>query len=604
LATQVSREGRRALRSVGRMTETSTAVRRRVDRVVAGVIGVGIAAVSVLTAAPALAAVGGDIATTTTVQIAGDLQLHSIRYDFREDEEPASPGPDVEPGPASTTSSATWSLGTTDGSLHSEMIARIVDFDRTTDYWIKAFAYVQEGGLIYGSDCQIFLGDPAEGSPPLGEDNSPYQCWSPGHDNTPGEHPRRLFSETFTITSLNWAAARGAITPQGTVKLGDGYLESPSTRFIVDDRWYPSDPSEQAPYVTIEPGATLNFAAFRRNGESDANAEGLFSYRIYDGGVPTRFWVSGMASNWRGVEFNWDYTCDIYDGDPLAGATAVKSSPYLCDMSTTKIDGNADYRVDFTVHVAPITTLGPLEARDYITAGCSQPSDACYFVPTSDEAIVEPGTVLGPSYANTGSDVAPYSFRYASNRSTTHSFSVSVAAEVNVLDVFKASIKLAYGYQVTNETAKIWTASMNVPPQQVGWFEFAPAYRKMSGDFLFEVDGTWYRVTGGTFTVPDDRFHGQLASKFAPIGSGPGDGVGAEPPTPPGPGPLDPALDGSDSASPAKDKAVGALAATGTDVDLTGPLWVAVAAVLLGVALLTRRTTPRRQSRFKKRMTA
>ncbi|MCS3844450.1 hypothetical protein [Microbacterium sp. AK031] len=467
------------------------------------------------------------------------------------------------------------------------MNARIVDFGRTTDYWIKAFVYVEESGSTYASDCQIYLGDPAAGSQPLGEDASPYQCWSPGYEQTTGEHPRQLFSETFTITSLNWAAARGAIMPQGTVMLGDGHVESPSTRFVVDGRWYPSDPSEQKPYATIEPGATLNFAAFRRNGESTANAEGLFSYRIYDGGVPTRFWVSGYASNWRGVEFNWDYDCAIYDGDPLTGALVVSASPYSCDMATTKVDGNADYRVDFRVQAASIQTLGPLRARDYIAAGCSDPgAGSCYFVPTSDETLIEHGKVLGAPYANNGSEEADYSFYYATARSITHTFDITASAEVNVLEIFKASIKVAYGYEHTDETTEKWVAAMKIPAHQEGWFEYAPAYRKIAGDFLFEVDGTWYRVTGGSFTVPDDKGIGHLSSFTRDVVAVPGGGVGSEPP--PTPAPIDPTHSGVDGAM-GQGKASGALAATGTDVDWTGPTWIAIAAVLMGAVLFLKR---------------
>lgn len=572
------------------MTDTSTAGRRRLNRVVAGAIGVGLAATSILAASPALAAVDGDFATTTTVQVTSGLELLSIRYDFVDDGAPVAPGSNAEAGPSSTTSSATWSLGTTSETQYSEMIARIVDFGRTTDYWIKAHASVWDGGSSYGSECEIFLGDPV-GSLPLSDDVSPYQCSTPGYEDKKGEHPGRLFSETYTIASLNWATARGAIMPQGTVKLGDGYLESPSTRFIVDGRWYPSEPSEQKPYLTIESGATLNFAAFRRSGESESNAQGLFSYRIYDNGVPTRFWVSGMASNWRGIEFNWDYTCEIYDGDPLTGALAVTASPYSCDMSTTKISGNGDYRVDFKVQVAPIATVGPLGARDLIAAGCNDASDACYFVPTSDETLVEHGEVLGAPYSNTGEKEADYSFYYATARSITHTFDVTVSAEVNVLDVFKASIKLAYGYENTDETTKKWVAMMRIPPQKEGWFEFAPAYRKIAGDFLFEVDETWYRVTGGSFTVPDDKGIGHLSSFTRDVVTSPGGGVGAEPPTTPAP--LDPVTPAAEHV-PAKGQAAGALAATGTDTDLTGPMWAAFAAVLIGAALLAPRITRRR----------
>lgn len=561
----------------------------------ASVVATSIVATSIVVAVPA-SAIEGEYATATTVAIAGDLHLQSIRYGFRADDAPVSPGPHAEPGPSSTSSSATWTLGGLGSSeLRSHMIGRIVDFDKTTDYWVRVSTQVTNIVGTYTSSCEVFLGDPEAGGTVLDQESaSPYRCFSSHLDDVFADDPIRVINETFTISSLNWATARGAISPQGTVMLGDGHLESPTTRFIVDGRWFPSDPAEQGPFNTIEPGATLDWAAFRRNGESDANASGYFSYRIYDSGVPTRFWVSGMASNWRGVEFNWDYTCQIFDGDPLQGASAVTESPYLCDMATTTVNGNGDYRVDFTIRTAPIQTLGPLEARDLMSEGCGDPADACYFVPATNEAYLPPGTPLGPPYANAGDEEAEYEFYYATGRSITNSIDVSISAQANVLEIFKATIKFAYGWEETNEVDKKWIATMKVPAKEEGWFEFAPAYRRISGDFLFEVDGTWYRVANGTFTVPDSTVPGTLTSHTRPIAGSPGGGTGAEPPVTPAP--VDPALAGLDP-SGAKSSGSGVLATTGGG-DVSGSVWISAAAVLSGALLLvfarlTRRTGSR-----------
>jgi hypothetical protein len=577
------------------MTQTEDRRARQWARTVAGAIGLAVVGTGVVVAQPA-SALEGDYGTATTVQIAGDLRLDGIRYDFTADEESVSPGPYAEVGPESTSSSATWSMGAHESTTaRTQMIGRIVDFGKQTDYWIRAATEVRAGVEIYWSWCEVYLGDPAAGGIKLDQDTaSPYRCFSSDRQTVTGGHPLSMHLETFTLSSLNWATARGAISPQGSIMLGDGHLESPSTRFIVDGRWFPSDPAEQAPFNTIEPGATLDWAAFRRNGESDANASGYFSYRIYDGGVPTRFWVSGMASNWRGVEFNWDYTCQIFDGDPLEGASAVDQSPYLCEMATTTVNGNGDYRVDFTIRTAPIQTLGPLQARDLMSEGCGDAGDVCYFVPATNDAYVPPGQPLGPPYANAGDEEAEYEFYYATGRSTTNSVDVSLSAQANVLDIFKATIKIAYGWEETDEVDKKWIATMKVPAHEEGWFEFAPAYRRISGDFLFEVNGTWYRVANGTFTVPDSTVPGTLTSHTRPIVGSPGGGTGSEPPATPTP--VDPAPAGQKSGT-TRGAASGNLAATGGATDPSASGLIAGALLLAGTAALSAAHLSRRRVR-------
>ena len=559
-------------------------IRRRREAIAAGTISIALAAAGVLAATPA-AALEGLVGIQTTLRIAGDIELTDIRYDLSDDSGRIEPGDNSEVGPAGPATTTTWSAASETQSVQGSATARIVDFGTVTEFWVVADAHTSGGGTTYGSSCRIYRGDPAAGGTELDQSqDSPYWCNSTHQGMLPGPDPRYAYDETFEVSSLDWATVRGAISPQGSVSLHDGALESPTTRFITDGRWYPADPAEQLPFLTIAPGATLDWAAFRRNGESTENASGYFSYRIYDGGVPTRFWVSGMASNWRGVEFNWDYTCQIFDGDPSQGALAVTASPYTCDMTTTEVSGRGDYRVDFAIKTAPIQTLEPLEARDLMSAGCGDAADACYFVPATNDALVEPGKPLGPPYANDGEDDAEYQFSYASGRSITNTVNVSVSAEANVLDLFKVAIKVAYGWEETDETEKKWIATMIVPAHEEGWFEFAPAYRKISGDFLFETGGTWYRVTG-TFTVPDDTTPGTLTSHTRALS----DEVEAEPPVTPTP--AAPAQTPQPTATPAA--ASGALAATGSSVDPSAAAWLAGIAVLAGAALLLTRLARR-----------
>jgi len=560
------------------MTRSSTTGRRG-TRAAAALTAASATVALLLAGMPAHAADPGEqsyMGTVTTATTSEDLQLQEMRYVFEEDGVEIPVGPNAVPGVAGPAGSSSWQT-TTVGAPLTRMTGRIVDLGTAADFWVRIEAWMKTDDEFYGSSCRFYRGDPDAGGVLLDDaTQSPYQCAA--SDYTVDYDLGEVVSQGFTVSSLNWATVRGAITPQGSVSLREGHLESPSTRFITDGRWYPADPAAQQPFLTIAPGATLDWAAYRRNGESDQNASGYFSYRIYDGGAPTRFWVSGMASNWRGVEFNWDYTCQIFDGDPLQGASAVDHSPYSCDMTTTEVSGRGDYRVDFTIRTAEIQTLGPLEARDLMSAGCGDAADACYFVPATNDALVEPGTPLGPPYSNDGEDDAEYQFSYASGRSITNTVNVSASAEANVLDLFKVAIKVAYGWEETDETDKKWIATMIVPAHEQGWFEFAPAYRRISGDFLFETGGTWYRVTGGTFTVPDSTVPGTLTSHTRAIS----DGVEAEPPVTPTP--ATPAPTPTSRTMPAA--ASGALAATGSSVDPSVTARLAGIAVLVGAALL------------------
>jgi len=163
----------------------------------ASVVATSIVATSIVVAVPA-SAIEGDYATATTVAIAGDLHLQSIRYGFRADDAPVSPGPHAEPGPSSTSSSATWTLGGLGSSeLRSQMIGRIVDFDKTTDYWVRVSTQVTNIVGTYTSSCEVFLGDPEAGGTVLDQESaSPYRCFSSHLDDVFAADPIRVINET------------------------------------------------------------------------------------------------------------------------------------------------------------------------------------------------------------------------------------------------------------------------------------------------------------------------------------------------------------------------------------------------------------------------
>ncbi len=579
------------------MTLKSTPHRRRWRSAAAAAICVAAVAAGSLVAAPATAAEAlAGTSTSTTVRIQGDLQLTSITYDLRP--ETGSPASGAVPGPRSTSTSTTWSVASVGGSIGS-MTGRIVDFATTTDYWVMTRTTVD--GDEYRSDCRIFRGEPTRGGVVLDPDEeSPYLCESTSATVPGADDAVRAWTESFRLASLDWATVRGAITPHGRVSLQEGYLESPSTRFIVDGRWYPKTGTaqEQAPYLSVASNTSREWSAFERNGEAVHAPTGYFSYRIVDAGVPTRFWVKGMAQNLRHVQFNHTGECEIWDGDPRDGGKPDVVSPYTCDANGSNLDGRGDWKVDFDITAATIHDVAVLEAGPLFEDGCSAENATCYFLATKKEPLLGKGQPLGPPYANTGDTPVPYEFRYATGRSSTNSFHVAVGFSLKAGDIAKFSIETTYGYEWTDETEQKWVASMDVPPHTVGAFSFAPAYLVFTGDYLFQVGDEWYRVAGGTFTYPDDENPGYLTNSFSPLHPNYG---GAQPGTTPLT-PLNPPLAGL---TPGASAASGDTAAAGTVTHLAATgggdagttLWAALIGLLAGGALLSARVIARHRRR-------
>src|SRR6218665_680630 len=131
---------------------------------------------------------------------------------------------------------------------------------------------------------------------------------------------------------------------------------------------------------------------------------------------------------------------------------------------------------------------------------------------------------------------------------------------------------------------------MAVPPGNVGWFPYAPSYSRFTGDYLFELDGLWYRAKDVTVTMPSDKSIGTLSNHHAVIGSNHPDIELPFPPLPATPAqPLEPLTPGATQGAAAS--ASGLATTGGADLTLTG--WVGAAVLLAGLGLLIGRRAVR-----------
>lgn len=545
-------------------------------------------------------ALTGNTGYQAELQADFDLSITNGRYIFEEGSTNVAPGsPGTEHGAATAEESVAWGMAVAGDELSAILVAQIVEAGITTPYWVKAGVATVSHEAPYGA-CNIYRGDPYTGGILVNKDaDSPYECTAGERITTTGGSPSTLHHQKFTLQSYSWAAIDAQVGSVGTITLADGSLESTMDRFLVNNVPYASDPALQDQFSTLSPGEQIGMFTERRNGETPGVATLYWSYNIVDGGTPTQFWVQGSASNEKsGIWWYHDWKCDIYDGDPLAGALVV-SAPYQCEEKVPPVPGTQYWSTGFEVSQATVIDLGKHDAAVKINQGCATADSPCLFVTTKREEIVLEGERIGLSYANEGDEKVPYEFKYASNRSTTNSVDVTAGSEFKAFGFAKFSLEVTYGYKATNETDKINIASMDVPPNSVGWFTYSPSYSRFTGNYLFELDGQWYRAQDVTFTMPNDKSLGTLSNHHAVIG---GDHPLIESwhptPTPkPTPPIVDPTLPlGSVSPGPAQEASTAqtksALATTG--VELTFAAWAGGAALLAGLCVLIARRMIRR----------
>ncbi len=495
-------------------------------------------------AGPGAAAVGNGLpandphAVNTTLNLHDHLSLVQARYSFDTDGA-------TTPGAATSTTALTWTAHSThrDQVIWSNMSARIQDYEKVTDYWVTVrleFWYDDSAihpEYVYEAPCVIYDGDPNAGGTVVNQNSdSPYECDSipeTGVGNNVGI-PESVYSASLDLRSLVWSTVRGVLAPQGALSLGDGSLQTATQQTIVAGRHLTS----YTEYPTVAAGETLEWAAYQRNGEAPQAPDVLFAYRLFDHGAPTGFWVSGGASNTRGAEFDHASDCEIYQGSPLAGGQVITSSPFTCTMSSQNVSGRGDWKVTFTIDMAAVVDVVPLQAERDLPVACGTSELTCIYELLGQTSLVKSPTRLDSGSANNTSQPLTYMLKFASGRSTTNSVNIAATAKTSFFDLFTASIRIAYGWSQTDEVTKIYSDTMTIPPGCVGWFTLAPAYLVVTGNYLYQLNGSWYRAKGITWTIPDNKTPGAKTANEAPITGSDADcsapGVNTHPTAPPG----------------------------------------------------------------------
>ena len=431
------------------------------------------------------------------------------------------------PGPDSTDATFGWSTSTSimQTALGTRMVARITDVGDATAYWIMISSDLHyEGGTYKDSaTCGIYLGDPDSGGSIVDQSSaSPYSCPSVAQDwaDDNGTIDGSIYTLPLTLDSVVWSTVQGTMKPTGQLSLVSGYLESRTPHTLINDTSLLKDTTV---YQTVPAGDSMFWTAYQRNGDDLANPttppvpQVYFTYRIADDGDNTDYWINGSGSNERDAAFHHHYSCDVYRGDPRAGGVKVTQTPYQCDAA----DGgtNAVAQLTFTVHKLDVITIGVDEALQKLPKACVDADSPCTYQLADKQAASgdpEPNgqrnisrLVVGPARNPSNKDVTQ-SYTYATGRSITNSFDLSVSAGGSFFDLVKTQIKATYGWQQTDETTKQYRVTMTVSPGCAGWITLDPSYWVVTGRYQFLLDGQWYQTGTVTWNVPDSTNKGSV----------------------------------------------------------------------------------------------
>ncbi|MBN9172722.1 MAG: hypothetical protein J0I70_01030 [Microbacterium sp.] len=495
-----------------------------------------------------------------------------------------------------------WTVTTYDytsgGPAHYvDMTGRIVDGGAPSAYWTKMTLGIKvAGGGVYTSlQCAIYSGDPDAGGTALDLDTaSPYTCastdwtYDPSHSSdvpVPG-----------TLESLDWATVQGVVEPKGDVSLGDGRIES-RNRLIIDG----AAASIAHDYHTVTSGTPVIWTAYKRNAEAEdtVGADATFAYRIYDSGAPTGYWVLGEAINERSIVFKHTASCVVYQGDPLAGGVPATVTPYVCDTTPENISGAGYWQVTFAVQRDDIVDVGPAEAARLIRTDCV--AGECVFVPTSSAPVF--GDVIhgAPQANRTGTEKSD-SYEFSIKKGTTSSFETTVSTEADFFDIFKSSVEMKYGVEISERIDQTYTHELPVPKYSVAWLDLRPGFTEYTGDYLIHSNGVWYRASGITYTVPIKDGDGSYMSECAGIKGlpyDPADCAGHPPVVDPDGGSAGlggAAPTGAATPIAGSETSAARLAETGGTAPV-GLLWGAFSLLGLGSVLVTVPLVARRRSR-------
>jgi hypothetical protein len=185
--------------------------------------------------------------------------------------------------------------------VYGTVAYQIVMLGAPTGYWITARINGEYGfENEFAAKCEVYSGDPSAGGTLA--DSSPFTC----SDSVVSPDERI----TFYVGLNRDAEASGAISPTGAVSLNNGTYKTYGLPYTKHGE------------ESVPSGGTTNFDTVLRKGDTTPftnQARNEFAYQIYDGGVPTKYWVAGLSTNYRGPVFRGDGRCRIYPSNPLAG---------------------------------------------------------------------------------------------------------------------------------------------------------------------------------------------------------------------------------------------------------------------------------------------
>ena len=430
-----------------------------------------------------------------------DVNLGDGRFTF-------DPGAQSTAGASSLTSgiSANFTTKLTGAPATSSFAYQVYELGEATGYWVRgeATGYPADSFSRNTSSCDFFEGDPAAGGTQISTETEPYEC-TMTYQST---EDRGEYVVRYEVAPKVWATVRGSITPQGGLSLTGGQVAAQN------NRWDFNGQPVTGPLASaIVPSTkTDSWVAYHRNGDPNVHAARVdFAYQIVDDGTVTPYWVGGHTENYRGVEFDHDGSCAIYDDNPIGSeATEVDPSPYVCAATGSNVDGRGDWRVDFTVSPQPTqkidAVVSPVLARSVLQKGCSTAGSTCSFIPQSIEDANLPGVQVSRKTANTGPEPVEAEVEWSYRHAVRNSVGIEVDLETKedfLIESVTASVKVKYNIAVTNTYTTTTTNTLTIPPGCSSWWELSPAYQQVTGDFVVSADGTLYRVNRVTWTLPE-----------------------------------------------------------------------------------------------------
>lgn len=469
-----------------------------------------------------------------------------------------------------------------------EFTYRIVLMGTATDYWVRGTVQLEtsiwsDSGYALDVSCVMYRGDPdTDGEFATG--GVPYVCDASDSGYLNGEQVA-----DFRISDNVAAEVQGTVTTGVEVSLDSGAYFLNTTHAVPG-----SD--------TVAALSFTQWDAILRDGDDSIpayTAQGRFVYRIVDGGAPTRYWVMGMAENYRGVEFDHTSTCEIYDHDPTPSAsspgpaTPVSISPYECSMTDENIDGTrGDWMVHFTVDRHAMTVItDPFEQAAKIDEICTTDSTDCGLALASVTKVLGPGKQASDILNNTSStETLEESITASRDITTTNSVGVAVEVKAKVMDLFSVEVTATYGYSIAQSTTYSNTKVLKIPPRTAGWFSLSPEMVRAVGDLILRDGDTYYLLSDVSYDFAQPSGFSVVTAEYQTL-------IGAEPDggVQPSPAATTPPVTGAPVAKHATANAA-TLPATGTSADGVLGL-LGLIALLAGIGLVIIRRSLRSNER-------